>query len=306
MSNAYTNRVWKQKELRGGKLLVMLALAGHADDAGECWPGMPLLMEKTRLTDRQLRRVINDLAAASLITIEERAIGRGKRPHYKLFPAEKADIITEEKRTLLPPLEEKADISDNKSGHLLHEKADISDTDQSYVRREPILEPKEEPLQKEEGEKAQAHPAHTVVATGIPGAATLKLDSPYLKNSQFVKGFISPGTGRNAVEVYYERFEITSKNWRLTAPQEDDLVRTCKDLVLLREVVTAYDQANFEKPRNMRLIFDWYREPSRFREGQNGNHSRGNQADHQQPAVAQFTTAQRAAYDSQRRTDLPF
>ena len=171
MSNAYTNRVWKQKELKGGKLLVMLALAGHADDAGECWPGMPLLIEKTRLTDRQLRRVLNELAAANLISIEERAIGRGKRPHYRLFPAEKADILTEEKRTLLPPLEIKADISDNKSGHFVHGKADISDTDYSHARSES---PIESPIRNDDEDNARK--AHGSVfkawSENIPGTMT--------------------------------------------------------------------------------------------------------------------------------------
>jgi hypothetical protein len=161
MSIEYSNRVWANSELKGGKLLVMLALAHHADNKGECWPGMPLLIEKTRLTDRQIRRVLNDLDTDGTISIQERAIGRGKKPHYKLFPDEKADKMSDQKAEVMSTNSEnvdttakesgqnvhlsateevKADISDNKSGHLLHEKADISDTDYSHERSESSIE----------------------------------------------------------------------------------------------------------------------------------------------------------------------
>lgn len=146
MAVKYSKRVWRDKKLKGGKLLVMLALADHATEEGDSWPGMPLLTDKTRLTDRQIRRVLNTLAEDGYITIEERAVGRGKRPHYKLFPNEKADILSDQN-------EEKADISDNKSGHFVHEKADISDTNQSHVRREPITEP---PIEPEKGKRTYA------------------------------------------------------------------------------------------------------------------------------------------------------
>lgn len=154
MSREYTSRVWQNKDLKGGKLLIMLALADHADAAGECWPGMPLLIEKTRLTDRQIRRVLNLLEKSGQIVIEERAIGRSKKPHYKLFPVDKAEIMSAipEKADILSQEsgnnvrlndadEIKADISDNKSGHFLHGKADISDTDYSHGRSESPLEP---------------------------------------------------------------------------------------------------------------------------------------------------------------------
>lgn len=270
MSRDYTNRVWQDKKLKGGKLLVMLALAEHATPTGDSWPGMPLLIEKTRLTDRQIRRVLNALDADGTITIQERAIGRGKRPHYKLFPCEKADILSEQKADILSDYSEiKADISDNKSGHLLHEKADISDTDYSHGRSEPTTEPTTEP----KGESTPpAAITPRVVSSGVKGAKAIPIDSPHLKDSKFVNGYIPPGMGQNAVEVYYERFSINADKWRLTDPQEDDLVRRCKDLELLREVVTTYDQANYEKPRNLKLIMDWYREPSRFRGSQNGTH----------------------------------
>lgn len=248
MGALYRDRVWENKTLKGGRLLVMLALADHADAAGECYPGMAVLMDKTRLTDRQLRRVLNTLHADGLISIEERAIGRGKRPHYKLFPHEKADIITEKKADILSDQKEKADIFDNKSGHFVHEKADILGAKQSHARREPTTEPKTEP-----GESAPAR----IASPREPASKELRHKSPHLDPRHFVNGYIPPGAGVNAVEVYYERFSINQDAARLNAIKEDDLNRLCPDLDKLRSVIVAYSRTTFQ-PGNVQLILDWY------------------------------------------------
>lgn len=82
-------------------------------------------------------------------------------------------------------------------------------------------------------------------------------DSPYLDPKRFdANGFIPPGTGRNAVEVFYERrsvFEV-----RLTGPNEDDLARHCPDLDRLRDIVATCDRRDY-KPGNIDVILDLYR-----------------------------------------------
>lgn len=170
MSIDYVNRVWQDRWLSGGALLVMLALAHHADAKGECWPGMPLLVEKTRLSDRQIRRLLSDLAHDETITIEQRAIGRGKKPHYRLYPHDKkADKMSDQETGKVEQMStiaqesgqnvhlnhEKADISDNKSGHLLHGKADISDADYSHGRSESPLEQSTEQKLDEDDPRAR-------------------------------------------------------------------------------------------------------------------------------------------------------
>lgn len=155
MSIDYMRRVWQNKEFRDGALLLMLALADHANDAGECWPSQPHLEDKTRLTSRHLRRLIDQLASDGYVKIINRGRGRGHKAHYRLFPDPiiKADILSEEKRTICPnPDNAKADISDTKSGHLRQVKADICATkadihaeNQSHARSEPPIEPPIEP-----------------------------------------------------------------------------------------------------------------------------------------------------------------
>ena len=97
----------------------------------------------------------------------------------------------------------------------------------------------------------------------------LYIKSPHFKPADFADGYIPAGAGINAVQVYYERFEITHDRARLNPPQEDDLVRLCPDMERLREVITAYSRTNY-RPGNLQLILDWYGSgvPQR---SQNGN-----------------------------------
>lgn len=92
-----------------------------------------------------------------------------------------------------------------------------------------------------------------VRATKLP-----KLDTPHVTQQISADGYLPAGSGKTAVEVYAERFSLTNPETRLTMPLQDDLVRDCPDLDRLRTVLVAYSQTSY-KPRNMKLILDWYR-----------------------------------------------
>lgn len=85
--------------------------------------------------------------------------------------------------------------------------------------------------------------------------------SPHIDRTHFDPrtGFVPSGTGVTAVEVYYERFDICSREARLSSPKEDDLVRLCPDLDKLRAVVVAYSRTSF-RLGNLQLILDWYKD----------------------------------------------
>lgn len=165
---------------------------------------------------------------------------------------------------------------------------------------------------KPKKKEGRAHaPSPRVVSSGIKGAKKLNINSPYLQNSKFVNGYIPPGTGQNAVEVYYERFKINLDDHRLTDPLEDDLIRFCPNLDLLREVVTEYERRGYKTNRNISLILDWYREPHRFRNGHNGNlngnHKGSGTENYQRPATSQHSMADHRAVDAKRRAEgIPF
>src|SRR5262245_24990767 len=87
-------RVWAHSQQKGGELLVMLALADFANDGGECWPSIPVLAQKARLSERQTRRVLNTLEVADEIRRSRSNGGRNRRSHYFIIVAENPDKIT--------------------------------------------------------------------------------------------------------------------------------------------------------------------------------------------------------------------
>lgn len=74
MSVKQMARVWEWSTAEGSGLLVLLALADHADDDGYCYPGVARIARKARLSERSTQRIIGDLEAAGEVS---RDIGQG-------------------------------------------------------------------------------------------------------------------------------------------------------------------------------------------------------------------------------------
>src|SRR5918911_5780534 len=75
MSIRVMSRVWESSRQSGGALLVLLAIADFADDQGLAFPGVRTLARKARLSDRQVQRVLVELAAAGELVVR-RGAGR--------------------------------------------------------------------------------------------------------------------------------------------------------------------------------------------------------------------------------------
>ena len=88
------SRVWAYSSRKDGELLVLLALADFANDQGECWPSMPVLADKARLTERQARKVLNKLALAGEIRRVRSNGGRNRRNRYIILLPENPEIKT--------------------------------------------------------------------------------------------------------------------------------------------------------------------------------------------------------------------
>lgn len=68
-----------------GQHSVMLAMADNADDYGVAWPGIDLLARKSRLSERQVTRVLAALEADGWLTIQRRVRGIRRRcSEYRL------------------------------------------------------------------------------------------------------------------------------------------------------------------------------------------------------------------------------
>ena len=73
MSIKCSERVWKHSRHGGSALLLLLAIARHAhDDGSGAWPSQRTLAEATRISDRQIRRLLRVLETSGELFVEKR------------------------------------------------------------------------------------------------------------------------------------------------------------------------------------------------------------------------------------------
>ncbi len=78
--------VWEHAaEVQGNDLLVLLALADWANDDGICWPSIPRLATKARVSVRTAQYIVQRLEARGYVSIE-RGGGRRHPNHYRVHP----------------------------------------------------------------------------------------------------------------------------------------------------------------------------------------------------------------------------
>lgn len=107
-----------------------------------------------------------------------------------------------------------------------------------------------------DGPKATDDRRPTTVKAAKPKATIAP--GPYYTGREFTNGRIPAGTGKNAIQVYYERHSINNDKTRLDAPLEDDL-KHITDLDRWRDVVKAWHQAGYN-PTGVGGMLDWYRD----------------------------------------------
>jgi hypothetical protein len=76
------SRVWDESKMASTELLLLLALADHANDYGTCYPGIEHLAHKTRKSERQVKRLLVKLEAAGELFIPHRNGGRETANRY--------------------------------------------------------------------------------------------------------------------------------------------------------------------------------------------------------------------------------
>ena len=99
MSIKVMSRVWAHSQKKSGELLVMLALADFADDDGLCWPSIPVLAQKARLTDRQVQYLLPKLVQSGELRIDRSNGGRNRRSRYIVTVQENSANISLKKFT---------------------------------------------------------------------------------------------------------------------------------------------------------------------------------------------------------------
>ena len=76
------SQVWQNAPHSGGELLTLLAIADFADDAGVAWPSVAVIAKKTRLSPRQVNRVIVELKNTGWLTVVH---GSGRHKSNRVY-----------------------------------------------------------------------------------------------------------------------------------------------------------------------------------------------------------------------------
>jgi hypothetical protein len=83
MSIKLMSAVFDDEQLDQAETLTMLALSDWANDDGRCWPSLPQLVKKTRLSERGLRLIIKRLVDQGVLEKQDIA---GKGTKYLVKP----------------------------------------------------------------------------------------------------------------------------------------------------------------------------------------------------------------------------
>lgn len=137
MSILVMNEVWQKSKHSGSELLLLLALADHAsDNGGDIYPSQKTMAAKTRMSDRQIRRILNVLQVGEYpaLSVVSRPVGGvvqyrinvdnlGKEEEPIRTGDPTPDILSDPGKVVLPP------------GHQCPTTPDIATSDKPSVNR---------------------------------------------------------------------------------------------------------------------------------------------------------------------------
>jgi len=72
MSTIVMSQCWPLSGFTPAEKSVLISLADNANDQGVCWPGIPLMSQRTCLSERSVQRMINQLIEKGILSVERR------------------------------------------------------------------------------------------------------------------------------------------------------------------------------------------------------------------------------------------
>jgi len=134
MSIRVLSAIWEVGPEDQTDLLVLLALADFADDAGRCYPSMASIARKARLTERGARNVVRRLEALGWIKVRVNG-GRGGANHYHI----NAQNPERETRNDKPGMSFPPERDDTKPGTPRHKTRNQGSAEPSRTVKEPSI-----------------------------------------------------------------------------------------------------------------------------------------------------------------------
>jgi hypothetical protein len=89
MSIAIMTRVWSESQHKGSELLLLLAIADNANDQGVAYPSVRTLAKKTRLSARQVKRLIKVVELSGELRVSYETGPRGCNEYAILLRGDK-------------------------------------------------------------------------------------------------------------------------------------------------------------------------------------------------------------------------
>jgi hypothetical protein len=157
MAISEMNRVWEHSTQKGSNLLLLLAIADNANSWGYAFPGIAYLAKKTRMSERQVRRNLEEIAADGELYIDRTA-----RQHGYLvltgLPNEEIQTrraqLARHRRTFAPSI---PDISDTDNDAIVDIRTADASTEPS-VKRITVIKNQQTPPPKPPSRGAGSRP----------------------------------------------------------------------------------------------------------------------------------------------------
>lgn len=146
MSVLVMNDIWRHSKEKGSRLLLLLAIADNANDAGVAWPSISTLAQKTRMSERQVQRMVQGLVADGALLYEP-GNGRGHTHKFFIPPQTSESDKPRQPVTVSEPIKPRQDVTDYQTKRVTSEtervtscpiKGDIA------MSPEPSIEPSKE------------------------------------------------------------------------------------------------------------------------------------------------------------------
>lgn len=134
--------VWEHSQQSGGALVVLLALADHANDEGYCWPGIERIARYANVKERQIQRHIRALEDAGEIETRQ-GDGRGNTNVYYIKLLEKGviddTVIEQERVSWMTPFNTERVSSMTEKG-VMDDTLTVSNQEEEVTAPDPLAE----------------------------------------------------------------------------------------------------------------------------------------------------------------------
>ena len=85
MSVRISSGVWSESKVKDGAFVVLLYLADMANDEGVCWPSQAKIATNARMSERNVRRALDDAVAAGELEVQKAKRGRSRFNVYRVL-----------------------------------------------------------------------------------------------------------------------------------------------------------------------------------------------------------------------------